>query len=136
MTPPPTPPPTLGGPKSPRIRGFKVGFSKLSGGGPPHPPSYKIVTFMHVALLALFFGSRDYSTCFSGFLVLGQADPCITMGIILGTISVQSLFLILIQCPVQAEKHRLTRYHNLVTWFCYNPVIFPFSAHALISAHP
>ncbi len=22
--------------------------------------------------------------------------------------------------PVQAYKHRLTRYHNLVTWFCYN----------------
>ena len=22
--------------------------------------------------------------------------------------------------PVQAGKHRLTRYHNLVTWFCYN----------------
>ncbi len=53
MTPPP-PLPTLGGPKSLRIRGFKVGFTKFSGGGPPRPPSYKVLTFMHVALLALF----------------------------------------------------------------------------------
>ncbi len=38
LPPPPTPLPTLGGPKSLRICGFKVGFSKFSGGVPPDPP--------------------------------------------------------------------------------------------------
>ena len=41
---------------------------------------------------------------------------------------VSQWFIILLVCwtdpiparPVQVQKHRLTRYHKLVTWFCYN----------------
>ncbi len=39
--PPPDPSTTLGCPKRLRIRRFKVGFSKFSGGGPPDLPHIK-----------------------------------------------------------------------------------------------
>ena len=64
--PPPTPLPTLGGPKSLRIRDCKVGFSKFSVGD-PQTPSYRVVTFMHVALLALFFVLATTLRAFQAF---------------------------------------------------------------------
>ncbi len=78
--PPSTPLPTLGGPKSLRIRGFKVVFFKIcwGGGGLPDPPSYKVVTFMHVALLALFLVLATTLRASQAFWFSARQTPVVT----------------------------------------------------------
>ena len=75
MTLPPTPSPTLGEPKSLKMRGFKVSFSKFSGGGSPDPPSYKVVAFMHVALLPLFLLLATTLRTFQAFWSSARQTP-------------------------------------------------------------
>ena len=75
MKPPPPPLPTIGGPKSLRMRGFKVGFFQNFLGEDPQTPLILSIYIHACYIISLTFGSYDYSTRFSGFLVLSQADP-------------------------------------------------------------
>ncbi len=74
---PPTPLPTLAGPIRLRIRCFKVGLSKIFWGRTPTPPSYKVVTFMHVALLALFLVLATTLRAFQAFRSSVRQTPAI-----------------------------------------------------------
>ncbi len=51
----------------------------------------------------------------SQFLGMIKTKPCL-QAVIPGL----PVFLCFAARPVQAEKHRHTRYHSLGTWFCYN----------------
>ena len=76
MTPPPPRPlyPPMVVPKASEYVVLKKVFQKILWEDPQTP----LIQSSHICaccIISLIFCSRDYSTCFSGFLVLGQADP-------------------------------------------------------------